>query len=468
MDIETSNAIKLFFPNPSLVQVYFEALANALDAGAAQVEIQIEIHSFEAPKTLNVKISDNGSGFTDASFKRWKTLLKPLDDFHKGLGRLVYLNYFGCVEVSSTWGKSRRNFVFKDSFVENAPIQELPEELPNLTCLVFKDFAGERVKSYEDLKPGSLKGRIIEHFLPTLEDLRRRKVDFKIGISLKTEEGNAQKEFFTSDESIIPSDLPNLTLVTIKEPILDVYEGIDMFYQVTEGTGKGTQLIAVNIDGRTIPINLFKASSVPLGYSVVFLFSSKLFHAHADSSRQKLVLPDHISELDLYRVLRREAGKVLAEKIPQISEKNVKTKETFEKSFPHLLGYFEEATVGLIDKDDALDVAQQRFFKAQKEILQCENLDDSNFEKSLELASRTLTEYIVYREKIIRRMKEMTSDNSETEIHNLIVPKGARYAGDDVVNDIYQNNAWLLDDKFMTFQTILSEARMDIGFGFHR
>ena len=30
MDIETSGAIKLFFPNPSLTLVYFEALANAL------------------------------------------------------------------------------------------------------------------------------------------------------------------------------------------------------------------------------------------------------------------------------------------------------------------------------------------------------------------------------------------------------------------------------------------------------
>ena len=26
---------------------------------------------------------------------------------------------------------------------------------------------------------------------------------------------------------------------------------------------------------------------------------------------------------------------------------------------------------------------------------------------------------------------------------------------------IYRNNAWLLDDKFMSFHTILSEARMD-------
>lgn len=36
MDIETSGAITLFFPDPSLTLVYFEALANALDASENQ------------------------------------------------------------------------------------------------------------------------------------------------------------------------------------------------------------------------------------------------------------------------------------------------------------------------------------------------------------------------------------------------------------------------------------------------
>jgi hypothetical protein len=133
----------------------------------------------------------------------------------------------------------------------------------------------------------------------------------------------------------------------------------------------------------------------------------------------------------------------------------------FEERFPHLLGYFEETTVGLIDKDDALNLAQFKFFKDQKDILQCEKLDDATYEKSLELSSRTLTEYILYRDKIIRRMKEMTGENSEAEIHNLIAPRYEQFHQDKLVNDIYRNNAWLLDDKFMSFQTILSEGQMD-------
>ncbi|MDY0042985.1 MAG: hypothetical protein RBS57_21950, partial [Desulforhabdus sp.] len=133
----------------------------------------------------------------------------------------------------------------------------------------------------------------------------------------------------------------------------------------------------------------------------------------------------------------------------------------FEEQFPHLLGYFENDTVGLIDRDDALAIAQQRFFRVQKEILQCETLSEAAYEKSLELSSRTLTEYILYRDKMINRMKEMTADNAESDIHNLIAPRFEEFSQAAMPSEIYQNNAWLLDDKFMVFQTILSEKSMD-------
>lgn len=89
------------------------------------------------------------------------------------------------------------------------------------------------------------------------------------------------------------------------------------------------------------------------------------------------------------------------------------------------------------------------------------NVSETAYEKSLELSSRTLTEYILYRDKIISRMKEMTADNAESDIHSLIVRGSRRFSQGSMPSEIYQNNAWLLDDKFMVFRTILSEKRMD-------
>lgn len=462
MDIETSSAIKLFFPNPSLALVYYEAIANALDAGATEIEIEISIQAFAASETLNVKITDNGVGFTDESFERFKTLMRPKDGFHKGIGRLVFLNYFETVEITSEWADNRRKFLFKENFDGKSSVEKLPKVGDrNTTALYFSGFSKEKVKSYDDLKPSSLKDKIISNFLPTLNDLRDRNIAFRISIDLETEEGNAQKEFFSSDVAITADDLPELTLKEIRDDTVDAHSSIKMYYNIKETTGPANLLTAVSIDGRTIPINLIQPSAVPYGYSVVFIFSSDIFAASADSSRQKLLLPEGISEFALYALLRREIGDMLNECVPKISEANNKTKKKFEDQFPHLLGYFDASTVGLIDREDALNGAQQKFFRIQKEILQCEHLSDSIYEKSLEASSRTLTEYILYREKIIAKMKAMTPGNSEEEIHNLIVPKRLALDKNDIVSNAYQNNAWLLDDKFMTFRTILSEARMD-------
>jgi hypothetical protein len=462
MDIETSSAIKLFFPNPSLALIYYEAIANALDAGATNINISIAIQSFSASETLNVKVTDNGTGFTDESFDRFKTLMKTKDGFHKGIGRLVFLNYFSTVEIDSQWDEKRRRFTFKENFDGKSEIEKLPKPIDsNKTTLLFTKFSRGKVKSYDDLRPQNLKEKIITHFLPTLNDLRDRKVDFKIEINLETEESNAQKEFFSTGTTITPDDLPEMQIKQIWDDAIDTHSAINIHYYIKETTSPSNLLTAVNIDGRTIPISIIKPSSIPYGYTVIFIFSSDLFRASADSSRQKLELPDRLSEVALYTTLRREIGNILTEKIPKISESNTKVKIKFEEQFPHLLGFFEGATVGLIDREEALENAQQKFFQIQKEILECETLSDSIYQKSLEASARTLTEYILYREKIISKMKSMTHDNSEDEIHNLIVPRRVDFHKDAIASDIYQNNAWLLDDKFMTFRTVLSEARMD-------
>jgi hypothetical protein len=152
---------------------------------------------------------------------------------------------------------------------------------------------------------------------------------------------------------------------------------------------------------------------------------------------------------------------VINEKIPAVNEKNQSTKVRFLERYPHLIGYFEEETVGLIQKDEALEIAQKRFFKDQKEILEATNLDEQQYQKSLDVSSRTLTEYILYRSLIIKKLKQINDKNTEAEIHNLIVPRRKTYKGSDMVHGVYSNNAWLLDDKFMSFSTILSEERMD-------
>jgi anti-sigma regulatory factor (Ser/Thr protein kinase) len=126
MYIETSAAAKHFFSKTSLALVYFEALANALDAAATEVFIDIDVEVFDRPKTLKITISDNGDSFTDKNFERFKILLKPRDHYHKGLGRFVFLHYFQYIEIDSVWGNNRRTFKFQKDFDGDVPVQEYP------------------------------------------------------------------------------------------------------------------------------------------------------------------------------------------------------------------------------------------------------------------------------------------------------------------------------------------------------
>ena len=160
-------------------------------------------------------------------------------------------------------------------------------------------------------------------------------------------------------------------------------------------------------------------------------------------------------------MLRREMSEVLSENFEEIEQKNNDIKNFFEDQYPHLTGYFEQATVGIIDKEDALWSAEKRFFHEQRQVLECNTLDDAMFEKSLEVSSRTLTEYILYRELIIQKLREISEEDTEDSIHNLIVPRYRAYHHDGLLDSIYNNNAWILDDKFMSFRTILSEYSME-------
>jgi len=460
MDIQTSNAIRHFFPNPSLVQVYFEAVANALDAGATEIDIDITTAGATTKNGFEITISDNGSGFDDTSFNRIKELLNAKDTFHKGLGRLVYLNYFSSVSITSVFGKKRRSFIFSPSFKGENELCELSKPEPQKTTLRFVGFIGERVKSLDDLKPEPLKERLLEQFLPYFYRLKREKKPFRVTINLQAQESNPSKEFYSNSASLTQADLPDLKTVHVQEQSISSFDDITISYAIMSDTGTNNSLTAVCVDDRTIPVNLLPPASIPLNHSVIFLFESPLFKGSTDSARQKLVLPDGISTNDLMRVLRRETSKVLNSELPEISAKNEKTKVQFEEKFPHLSGYFEETSVGIIDKDEALDIAQRNFFKAQKEILESDKLDERTYEKSLDVSSRTLTQYILYRELIIKRLRELTDTDLEARVHDLIVPRGSLLCGNEVIDSLHSNNAWLLDDKFMSFRTILSEAEM--------
>jgi hypothetical protein len=460
MEIQTRYALRLFFPSPAFIQIYFEAVANAIDAGATDIHIDIRSDGrIQNPGHLEIIIKDNGVGFSDEGFERFKRVQEPQDSIHKGLGRIVFLQYFARVDVSSIFSGSKRAFSFVHDFNgDSEVVQANPSEQAG-TKLTFREFCNTRLKSYDDIKPSAIKRELLEQFLPALHERKISQKPLNITISLITDESNPQRNFFSESLVLSPDDLPELEVSEISEQSLHFFDKIDVFSAVLTDQAFPLILTAVNIDGRAIPVKILAPASIPAGTSAIFLFKSDLF-GRSDLARQKLILPEGVREVDLFRYLKLEVGRILGDKLPEIKTRNEQVKAAFEEDFPHLIGLFDDMTVGLVARDEVLDTAQRKFFQQQREILDSDPADEDAFQKSLEMSARSLTEYILYRDWVIKRLINSTSEDVETTLHNLIVPRYKTFDQEGLVHNIYKNNAWILDDKFMTYRTILSEASM--------
>lgn len=459
MEIQTDYALKIFFPNSTFAQTYYEAVANAFDAEATEVTIYISTDALITQKQLEITITDNGEGFTDERFERFK-ITQESDAYHKGLGRLIYLRYFSRVNVESVYAGKKRTFTYSQNFRGENEVTDSFSTDKEGTVLRFSGFLGERLKTFEDVQPAPVKAKLIEHFLPSLDNRKKENEEFKLTVELEMVGGGSHENLYPDFQTITPADIPEFTTKTIHDDSLSTGSDITMRYRLEKDSDHRMQLTAVSIDGRTIPIKLLEPSALPISSSAIFLFESDLF-GKADSARQKWTVPEGVNEKELIRVLRREMSTVLSENFTEIEQKNTDTKKFFDERYPHLTGYFEQATVGIINKDEALWFAQKRFFHEQKQILESNSLDDATIEKSLEVSSRTLAAYVLYREMIIKRLKMITEQEHEHTIHNLIAPRYKSFHKDGLLDGIYNNNAWILDDKFMSFRTILSERSME-------
>lgn len=458
MKINIKQAVKLFFANPSLEMVYFEAIANSIDANADDIRLDISIDEFNKPETLVVKITDNGVGLTDERFDKFSKLLEVDEDSHKGVGRLVFLSYFKKIDISSQYEHKQRTFIFSNDFDEKSKVTDISSE-EHGTTLILKDYYLSKIKSHDYLRPSSLKNRILEEFYPRLYLLKKEGKTIKIRINLNVVEPNPKQNFYSSSSLIDTADMNELEVTDIDATYLDMFEKMQLHYSIKENKIESNVITAICVDGRTYKMDIIASENIPHGYDIIFLLYSDIFKGQVNASRQELTMNEGTLKI-VKKLFRKKVAELLKEKIPAIVKKNDEIKHSFVNRYPHLLGFFEEDSIGFISKNDAIKNAQDKFFKAQKEVLEASDYSDERYQKTLEMSSRTLTEYILYRQIIIDKLKRIDRNNSEADIHRLVVPMRKKLHGSNFMSDIYSNNAWLLDDKYMTYSTILSDLEM--------
>jgi hypothetical protein len=459
MKINLKQAVKYFFTNPSLELVYIEAVANSIDAGASEINIEISLDEISKPETLSILISDNGEGFTDKRFTKFAELMKVEDDSHKGLGRLVFLAYFNKVNVKSSYGNSKRTFEYSTNFNESKNKIESLEIEEFKTELNFSGYYLKKIKTSDFVNPSYLKKRLLEEFYPRLYLMKQQGISLDINITLNLKQEDNRIALSSEKRTISISEISELFVAPIDASNLAMFENMELHYSIKEKHNEKTIVTALCIDGRTYKVDIISDENIPLGYEMIFLLNSSYFTGKVSGSRQELKLSEKDKNV-IKKIFRTKVAEILQQEIPVISESNQRTKDSLANTYPHLLGYFDKNTIGFVKREESIRKAQDLFFRDQRDVLESESLSDEKYEKSLELSSRALTEYILYRQLVINKLKEIDKSNNEADIHNLIVPMGKTLHKSDFMNDLYSNNAWLLDDKYMTYKTILSDKVM--------
>lgn len=453
MKVKLGQAVKIFFGNSSLEMLYFEAIANSLDAYATNIEIEIQTKAYNQPETLSIKIIDNGLGFTEDRYKKFSNLFDVDENTHKGLGRLVYLCYFDKIRVTSFFNDTKkRTFDFTEGFKEeDAIVTDVPKQASS-TTLHMSGYTLSRLHSGMYVQPTYLKNRVLQEFYSRLFHLKQSGIEINIKVK-SIIEGKSSSEELTN------KDIPQFEFVEIGSH-LTLFDKFNLYYSIQEVEPINTSFIAaVSVDNRTIKVDIIADENKPLGYNMVFLLYSDWFTGKADNARQALNVSD--SELqNIQTIFRKKVAEIIESQIPKIKKRNSETKTHLVNRFPHLSGYFNTESIGYISRAEVLKKAQDKFFKAQKDLLEANSLSDDQYDKSIELSARALTEYILFRQFTIDRLKKTSKKDSESELHNLFATMKSRFNKEDLENDLYRNNAWLLDDKYMTYETVLSDKEL--------
>ena len=455
MEVKLSQAVKMFYSKSSFDMIYLEAVANALDAGATEVEIYFEALSVSDTKSFKLKISDNGVGFTDDRYNKFCTLMNvdEGDKTHRGLGRLVYLFYFDDVKVKSHFNKTKYREFTLDENLEGSSndIKEVEEQVSG-SIIEMSKYSPTRLRDGDFVDAYWVKKRILKKFYSRLYSLKQNETDFSI--SIKTSIARNITNTIINKDS-----LPEFNEMTFTSPFS--FDGeMKMLYSIREcEPAESSVITALSIDERNESIDVYADESTPVGYNLVFVLFSDSFQGQTDATRQNISLSSADMSM-VKRTFRNKIIEILNNEQPSIVARTKAIDKELNEMFPHLIDYFDCETIGISSRKVIVENAQKNFFRAQQDILTSSVLSDSEFDKALDMSGRALTEYILFRQKTIESLKGISTADRESKIHNLIVPQRTILRSEDKYINVYKNGSWILDEKFMTYSTVLSEQEM--------
>lgn len=439
----------------SVEQVTFEAINNAIQAGATEINIYFyekntSCEGITEFQTIDsIKIIDNGEGFTPDNIESFKiyrsTHKKKLGA--KGIGRFLYLKLFSKVTITSLSKKI--------IFTVNHDV-EITNKIPQIKTEVCIT----NPKNSYQINKENYTNEVSNHFLPHFKLLHDQGKEINIRIFFNDD----------NDETVVTNtSIPNFKVDSFKIKKQEFTLNYLLNSETIKANNDGFYCAANRVVSKNSELRSSKFNSF-YGVKLLFLLSSDYFDSTVNDERNDFYIkPTQINNDITHNISWADIHESLAKKIKEIclvndidiekeARKNLQT--SIDKA-PFLAPYLSKNEYSL-SSSELLKKAKKDYDKEKEFLRNPKNISTLHYKVTLNrVVQSELAEYIFDREKIITRLRSFVDDELiEQEIHNLFIKKGTV----DSSQNYRSNNLWLFDDRFMSYDKIFSEVEIRTAF----
>ena len=432
-------------------QILHEAIMNAIDAKARNVDVVIECQTLgkDHPCSVNnMTVTDDGEGFTSKnteSFSTYRSIHKQ-EIGAKGVGRFLFLKLFNKVSIASL--DKNIELDINDIVVTSTPNKQSQKTIVNFSST-----------NNVQIELNKIENNIKEHFLPYFHLIKtRQEQEIKINLI-----ANGENIF-----NISSKDVPNLKTDTFKlkkytftiDYILDYYDTQrnNCFYCADN------RVVIKNNTTQNQKPQLIKLKTFG-EVNILFLLSSEYLNKEVNETRDNFdIYPksknsvfDELSWEEVQDSLSEKLRIILLESGIDIEAKAKKNLDRAIDEAPYLSEYLIENPHGK-NSERLIKNAEKLLYKDKKTLREKTHKNQQEYQEKLATITHAeLAEYIFDRQKIIDNLKNIThEDTLEKEMHNLFMKQNTT---DDAQN-YKSNNLWLFDDRFMVYDKVFSDKQI--------
>jgi hypothetical protein len=487
------------------LQPTFEAISNCIHAIYARwgdhaparglVEVYVGLEKDKSKIWLTVE--DNGIGLDEENFEAFLTT----DTDHKitfggkGVGRLLWLDCFGSIEIRSNYdsasGMRQRKFQFQlsnDEQVVDLTDEKIPDNLPTGTRVRFSGIRNNGYLEKFPSKPGYIFQHIFSHFLPIFVGGKSPNIEVTVGDQSRTYPIDMAEHISRQIEQngIMLNDVGvfNITLLECHKSASASLGGNHFIHFIANDR----TVVSQCIDGK-LGIGYFGEDTDRVFHACLF---GRYLDEHVNQERTGFTFDDHLLDSIINEVCMPQVEHFLAEPLEEQSIKQRTQIAAIVETYPSVgFGSVEELQRYIPTgegKPDAIygHLARQRFrrdvkqadaIRATFKTLKAGVVSSESFYSAVSQAvsdleqaeTKSLAEYVVRRkavleflELLLQKVRISETDSSyqtESVLHNLICPMRVSTVGDELkILPAASHELWVIDER-LTFAEYFSSDR---------